>query len=114
VINQALVVKKGHLYHKIKAEDIYFVESDKTYLTFHTCKEKFVRKGSLKKIMEMLDEFTFVRSHKSFLINLKHLKGIDTNNNIAIMNNNITIPISRRNKKTIETFWLEANRKKVV
>ncbi|MBK7384550.1 MAG: LytTR family transcriptional regulator, partial [Flavobacteriales bacterium] len=46
---------------------------------------------------EYLDPKRFYRVHKSFVINLAHLKGFSrTEGNMAILDNGTMIPVSRR------------------
>ncbi|OSY88931.1 transcriptional regulator [Tenacibaculum holothuriorum] len=57
--------------HKVKIEDILYIESDRNYLTFVTEKQKLSVIDSLKNWTESLSKHQFIQVHKSYLINLK-------------------------------------------
>ena len=105
LLNESLLIKKGKLYYKVNLKDIYCIESDREYVIIHTSDNKFVMRDSLKNLLSMLEEFSFFRSHQSYLINLNYLNSINIEDSIAIMTNGQNIPISRRNRKLIEKHW---------
>ena len=57
--------------HKVKIEDILYIESDRNYLTFATENQKLSVIDSLKNWTESLSKHQFIQVHKSYLINLK-------------------------------------------
>lgn len=84
--------------HKVKIDDILYIESDRNYVTFITPKKKFLIIDSLKNWCEKLEKHHFIQNHKSFLVNLNKIDKI-TGNTIQI--NDVTIPIGRTFKKKI-------------
>ena len=67
-----------------------------TYFTF---------RESLKNLIDLLDESLYIRVHQSHLINVEHLKSINTEENYVIMSSQAKIPVSRRKRKELEELW---------
>tara|TARA_R110002050_G_scaffold300786_1_gene472694 strand:- start:33042 stop:33713 length:672 start_codon:yes stop_codon:yes gene_type:complete len=77
--NEAFItVKSGYDLHKIKFEDIIYIESDSEYVNFHTSGKKVMSHNSLKSLESQLPTGTFIRVHRSFIVNknkVSSLKG---------------------------------------
>lgn len=84
--------------HKVKLNDILYIESDRNYLTFITPSKKYLIIDSLKNWKEKLEKDGFFQTHKSFLVNLKKIDKI-TGSSLQI--NNTKIPIGRTFKKKL-------------
>lgn len=67
-------VKGGFL--RMDAADIYFVESCGHNLIYHTAKGEYVSSGTMKSAEAQLHAFDFARANKCYLINLRHVEGI--------------------------------------
>lgn len=50
----------------------------------------------LKEMERQLNKGLFFRTHRSFLINLDHIKRFESENNTIVLSDNISIPLSRR------------------
>ena len=63
---------------------------------------------TLKDVQEVLEEETFLRVHRQYIINLNHVKQLNRNEGILTMSNGAYIPIARNQKeKLIEKYrWL--------
>ncbi|RAJ26906.1 LytR/AlgR family response regulator transcription factor [Pedobacter cryoconitis] len=82
--------KKNHL--KLNTDEITHIEGLSNYVKIHTQSEKvYTIYTSLKLILEKLPPSLFLRSHKSFIVNLKFVEVIN-GNEITIKGNHI-IPI---------------------
>lgn len=80
LIEDTLTVKSGYDLHKLKYEDILYVESDSEYVNFHTTGRKIMSHQTLKSLEKTLPPSTFMRVHRSFIVNKKKvsaLKGRD-------------------------------------
>jgi len=80
-------------------EEIIYCKSDGNYTEFYLLNDKnLIVSSPIKKYDEMLSHFGFFRVHKSFLINLKHVKTyIKTTNQVEMINSSV-IDVSRRKK----------------
>lgn len=72
-----LFVKDGYDLVRISIENLLFVESEGNYLTFKESDKKTVIRMTMTEAIEMLPKSDFFRVHKSFVINLNHVKKIE-------------------------------------
>ncbi|NOT49912.1 MAG: response regulator transcription factor [Chitinophagaceae bacterium] len=85
----------------IKLRDIVYCEADNTYTVLHlTENKKLVASRPLMDYESLLQDTSFIRIHKSFLINIQHLKEYQKGEGgIAIMSNGKHLDVSRRKKE---------------
>lgn len=65
-------VKEKGLIKRIKTEDINYLSADSEYVQIHTNKEKYMYRASLSQLIDQLPD-SFLRIHRSYIINKKHL-----------------------------------------
>lgn len=82
----------------IKHEDITYLEASDSYTTVFTRDGKKTISSKHIRVFETnLDAKKFFRVHKSYIINLEHLKGFSRGEgNMAMLDNGALIPVSRR------------------
>ncbi|GAB3712790.1 LytTR family DNA-binding domain-containing protein [Spirosoma flavus] len=85
-------VKCGNKYEKIFFDDILFVEGLQNYVTIFTNKGKYVTLLNMKGLEQNMDGHTFIRVHKSYMVSIPKIEGIE-GNEICIQTHRI--PISR-------------------
>ena len=90
----------------IPYSQILFIESQKQYVVIYTTNDDYRMKESLSNIEKQLDEY-FFKCHRSFLVNLRHVKQIK--GNCLMLKNGREVPISRGmaeqiGKKIIKLF----------
>ncbi|WP_144281449.1 LytR/AlgR family response regulator transcription factor [Chryseobacterium echinoideorum] len=88
-------VKSSGQQHKIIFEDILYVESIKDYVNIKTETQEYIILDTLKSMELQLPEH-FVRIHKSFIINLNHIKSLRTRKVTLISEHEIPIGESYR------------------
>ncbi|SEM77215.1 DNA-binding response regulator, LytR/AlgR family [Chryseobacterium taichungense] len=71
-------VKSSGKQHRIGFEDILYIESIRDYVNIKTAEEEFIILDTLKSMEQQLPESSFVRIHKSFIVNINHIKNIGT------------------------------------
>jgi len=91
-------IKCGSKYEKIPLEEILYVEGMQNYVNIFTLKGKFVTMLSLKNLEENLAGQAFIRVHKSFIVAIGKIEGIE-GNEIFIQHNRI--PISRNYREQV-------------
>lgn len=69
-----LFVKSGHKSIKVNFEDILYLEGMKEYVAIHTQEKRFMKLGSMKSFESILPGNEFLRVHKSYIVNLDHVK----------------------------------------
>lgn len=85
-------IKSGSKYEKICFDDILYVEAMQNYITIYTRKGKYVTLLYLKNLEQNLDPKAFIRVHKSYIVSISKIEGIE-GNEIFIQSHRI--PISR-------------------
>lgn len=89
---------------KIRKIDILYIESDFHDIHIITLDEEYIYRSTLKKILEKLDSYNFIRIQKSIIVNLDYVKEIDSDNNMILRTGNI-FSINRHYKKSaIEAY----------
>jgi two-component system LytT family response regulator len=74
---RTVVIKSGTGYHRIHADDILFLKGTGNYVTFITTQRKILSLLSMKQACEMLPAGTFLRIHKSYIVNLDRIEVIE-------------------------------------
>lgn len=90
--NKVIVVKTLKETRKVKINEIYYIESDARLVNIYLKNEVLVSYGKLSDMEEML-KGNFLRTHKSYLVNLERVKSYKHNQ--IILDNGKVIPISR-------------------
>ncbi|MBC8630131.1 response regulator transcription factor [[Eubacterium] tenue] len=102
--NKYIIVKEQGNQIKLDINEITYVEVQKETITIHTLNEVYKTNGTMINIEKDIDCDRFFRCHKSFLVNLEHIKSIKQYT--AILENSEEVPISRyRFKDTKDKFF---------
>jgi two-component system LytT family response regulator len=97
-----LAVPSAEGVHFFKIEEIVRLEADGSYTIIHLLnKRPFVASKTLKHFEEMLDEFTFIRTHKSHLVNRKHITRISNDHEFVLLTDGSKAEVSRRKKDEV-------------
>ena len=89
--------------HFFMIDDILRLEADRSYTHIHLMnKRPFIASKTLKHFEEMLDEFNFIRTHKSHLVNPKHITRISNDNEFVLLTDGSKVEISRRKKEEVQ------------
>lgn len=75
--NDFLFVKSGKQVHKIEYDAICYLEALKEYIAIHTATEKILVYKRMKEVAAQLPP-QFVRIHNSYIVNLRHIKNIES------------------------------------
>ncbi len=102
ILNDFLFFKRQKVYHKIDKMDIVAIEADRDYISVYTNKdEKFFARLTLSKIESLLPPNFFLRTHRSYIVQIKAIERIDFSNS-TIFIQNLSIPVSRSKRKMLE------------
>lgn len=80
---------------KINLPSIYLIEAKGDYINIKTEEKNYIVHSTLKKIEEKLPKSNFLKVHRSYIINLKHI--IDIEDNSVLIKKDV-IPVSRSNR----------------
>jgi DNA-binding LytR/AlgR family response regulator len=73
-----ITIKSGYDLHKIRLEDILFIEGSSEYVTFQTSEKRIMSYQTLKSLKISLPNQQFMRVHRSYIVNrnkVNSLKG---------------------------------------
>ena len=104
-----IFVQKSEKLFNLPVEEIIFLEASGDYTIITTKSDQFVSSSGIGKLEEILNPDTFIRVHRSTIVNLNFLKEIERHFNggmVVKMQNGKSFPVSRTYAKVI--------RKKVV
>jgi two-component system, LytTR family, response regulator len=88
--------------HFFTIEDIIRLEADRSYTHIHLANKKpFIASKTLRHFEEMLDEFHFIRTHKSHLVNPRHITRISNDNEFVLLTDGTKVEVSRRKKEEV-------------
>jgi two-component system, LytTR family, response regulator len=99
--DKKIILKTHEKYHFVFINQVLYCESDSSYTKF------YLRDGTtilvsktLKEYEDLLMEYGFFRTQKSFLINLKYIKAFEkANGGFIVMENDSRIPLSDKKKE---------------
>lgn len=88
--------------HLIDVDDIIRCESDNYYTIIHfKDNTSLMVSKTLKEMEQKLEEFDFVRTHKSHLVNIRCIKNFIKDEMMVVLINGIKVPVSKRKKENI-------------
>jgi two-component system LytT family response regulator len=101
--NRKIILKTFDSIHLVKLHEINYCESDDNYTKFHLLDGSTILvSNTLKEYDEMLSEYGFFRSHKSYLINLLHIGRFEkAEGGSIVLANNIKLPVASRKKEQL-------------
>jgi two-component system LytT family response regulator len=91
-------IKCGSKYEKIPLDEILYIEGMQNYINIFTVKGKYVTMLSLKNLEENLAGKAFIRVHKSYIVAIGKIDGIEGN---EIFIQASKIPISRNYREQV-------------
>lgn len=97
-IKNHIVIKDHKSITKLQYNNIVFIEAYGSYSNLYTNSKFYTISKTIKSIIHNFPE-TFVRVHRSYAINLDHVKSFTTDE--VVMNNDTRIKISRAKKMAI-------------
>jgi len=98
-----IILKTFDNIHLVKVRDIVYVESDGRYSTIYLeSAENVIVSNTLKHYHEMLGDFGFYRVHKSYLINLEHIRRFEkAEGGYVILEGDAKVPVASRKREEL-------------
>ena len=96
--NQRIVIKDGSKIKIIPVHDIFYLEAADDFVKVFTKEGYFLKNKTMSHFEQVLDPSQFVRSHRSYIINLQQITRIDPyekDNHVAILRSGAKVPVSR-------------------
>jgi len=104
--SQRIVVKTGSKIKIIPVQDVYYLEAADDYVKVHTQEGSFLKNKTMSHFEKSLDGQQFVRSHRSYIVNVQQITRIDPyekDNHIAILRSGGRVPVSRNGYVKLRT-----------
>lgn len=93
VPKQQFIIKNGHTTRLIPMDAIGYISVQGRKVTVNTLSDSIEMNSTLSECIKQLPQ-TFVQCHKSYCVNVKHIKEIHSWNEI-ILTNGVKLPVSR-------------------
>ena len=97
-LRNSLFLKKDTAFQRVKLDDISLLEADNNYTTIFAGNERFIYSTVLKKIEEKLPRSTFMRVHRSYVINIKAIEGFEGN---TLLVQSKRVPVSQQYREEV-------------
>lgn len=103
VSDKKIALNDSNITHFIRIGEIIYCKSDGSYTTFYlTGGRKIMVTKILKEFEELFQDFGFIRTHNSYLINAMHILRFEKNDGgQLIMEENHPVPVSVRKKDEV-------------
>jgi two-component system, LytTR family, response regulator len=104
-IQRIVVRDRGQIY-RIPVADIDYIEVQDDYISIHWNGKSILKTQSLRALEAQLDAEEFVRIHRSFMVRLAALKGVERVGKdvlVAVLHDNTKLPISRAGYERIKS-----------
>jgi two-component system, LytTR family, response regulator len=95
---QRIVVKNGSKIKIIPIQDVFYLEAADDYVKVHTHEGSFLKNKTMNHFEQTLDQQQFVRSHRSYIVNIQQITRIDPyekDNHVAVLRSGAKVPVSR-------------------
>lgn len=96
--NQRIVIKDGSKIKIIPVQDVFYLEAADDYVKIHTKEGYFLKNKTMNHFEQALDAQHFVRSHRSYIVNIQQITRIDPyekDNHVAVLRSGAKVPVSR-------------------
>ena len=96
--NERVVVKTGTKIKIIPVHEIHYLEAADDYVKIYTAEGSFLKKQTMGYFEEVLSTSLFVRTHRSYMVNMQQITRIDPyekENHVAVLRSGVKIPVSR-------------------
>ncbi|MGL5378851.1 LytR/AlgR family response regulator transcription factor [Clostridium sp.] len=104
-INDYIIINNKSSIEKIEICKIVYIESNKRKLIITTTDSKHEIYEKLDNIYNKIENYGFIKTHKSYIINMNFIKRIDSKE--VITTKEEVIPISRGNSSTVKEKFMK-------
>jgi len=102
---ERIPVRTGSRILVIKIDDIRIIAAEDDYVKIISQQGKFLKKTTMAYLEKSLPENTFVRIHRSYILNINYLKQLeiyDKHGYMAILDDNSRLPVSRSGNQKLK------------
>ncbi|HRN79082.1 MAG TPA: LytTR family DNA-binding domain-containing protein [Ferruginibacter sp.] len=110
---ETIWITEGSKRIPVLTNEILYISASSPYVQLHINERKYLYKESLKSLMPQLDPNTFVRVHKSYIVNIRSVQSFQSRLNgdydINLINGT-QIRLSRSYSKAFKDIWTGGHR----
>lgn len=101
-----IVLKDSESIYFLSISDIIMCKAEGSYTEFYlSSSQKITISKGLKEYDELLEQYGFIRTHNSYLVNIRKIKRFDkANGGFLVLENNHEVPVSQRKRDKILLF----------
>ena len=95
---QRIVVKDGTRIHIVPAHQLDYAEAQDDYVALHSAGKTYLKQQTISSLESSLDPSRFVRTHRSFLVNLERVAKVEPytkDERLAVLADGAQVPVSR-------------------
>ena len=96
--SQRIVIKDGSKIKIIPVHDVHYLEAADDFVKVFTKEGYFLKNKTMSHFEQVLDGQLFVRSHRSYIVNIQQITRIDPyekDNHVAVLRSGAKVPVSR-------------------
>ncbi len=101
ILSDRIFVRYRDKMVKVVIEDILFVKADGNYCLITTKEKEYILSVPLKTLEESLPTTHFMRTHRSYVVNLTKIEALTDNQEYLTLGGNKHVPVSRRFKPEV-------------
>ena len=101
---ETIIIKSGYDLHKIRLDEILFIEGSSEYVIFQTLSKRIMSYQTLKSLELSLPNQQFMRVHRSYIVNKMKVNALK---NKELLIGNFKIPVSETYLEEVRKYLLE-------
>ena len=101
---ETIIIKSGYDLHKIRLDEILFIEGSSEYVIFQTLSKRIMSYQTLKSLELSLPNQQFMRVHRSYIVNKIKVNALK---NKELLIGNFKIPVSETYLEEVRKYLLE-------
>jgi len=79
LLEDSVFIKDQHTAEKVMFDNILFLEAERAYCKIYTKEKVYTLSISMNKVSEQINHPSFVRAHRSYVVNLDNITGLEGN-----------------------------------
>lgn len=102
-----ILVESGKKIYNLSTNDILYLKADKDYTEIHTASQHYLSSFGIGTIIHKLDPRIFIRIHRSYIININHIKELfrDISKTFVVMNNGAELVVGRHFQAALKPYF---------
>lgn len=105
---ERVVIKSGQKISIIPVNEIKYIEAQDDYVMIYSEKGNFLKQKTMKYFEENIDPAEFIRIHRSYIVNIMHVKQIqlvEKESYNALLYDNTKLPVSKTGYQDLKKFF---------